>query len=422
MRTAVAVGLGALGLLAGGGIAYAATRGSAAPAAGTAPLASSYNAATAIPVGLGGSITIPLGSSLTVENPAGSLWQTPGVTTDNAAVMAPSSPATTNGFVAVALGTATLSGSYQDSSGATMTGSVAVTVIAVGAGAIGSGSGAAGAANPGAGSSGGGGSGSGGTSLPAAVTASAPAAALSSLPAGSPDGLVASSPTATGWQESISILPNRAGLSYLALFGDQIRVSLPSGAHWRQSVSSIGPRTGTDDFVFTYIDPVTLVLAYTDAANLDTGTTLTFTTGGVFAATSHLSAGDYVILAVANADVGQIAAGYAAWQANPSAATPEQQQEVVAFSAALSGIQQSGQSIDLVQAFALLAMVGPWAKAFGVDVRTWALFRPNDALPAWWPQDDANRTSEVHFVYRYIGPGIDVASLPFPVTAWKRVA
>lgn len=412
MRTAVAVGLGALGLLAGAGIAYAAMPVSGGVGARpAAPLASSYNAATAIPVGLGGSITIPLGSSLTVENPAGALWQTPGVTTGNAAVMAPSQPPTTNGFVAVALGQATLSGSYQDSGGATMTGSVAVTVVAVGAGAIGSGSGAAGAINAATGSSSGA---SGGTSLPAAVTANLPAAA--------PDGLVASAPTATGWEQSIAILPQRAGLSYLALFGDQIRVSLPSGAHWRQSVSSIGPRTGTDDFVFTFIDPVTLVLAYTDAANLNTGTTLSFASGAMFAPTAHLSSGDYVILAVANADVGQIAASYAAWQASPSSATPEQQQEVVALSAALSGIQQSGQSLDLVQAFALLAMVGPWAKAFGVDVRTWALFRPNDTLPAWWPSDDTGHASEVHFVYRYIGPGIDVASLPFPVTAWKRVA
>ena len=408
MKTALAVGLGALGVLAAGGLALAATSGSK-PAAPPAPLPSSFNTATAIPTGLGGSITIPLGSGLLVELPPGGLWQAMP-TTSNAAVMAPSQPLVGGGFVAVALGQATLTGTYLDSGGAPFTGSVAVTVVAVGTGAIGSGGGTGqvNAQNPG--------SSGGGTSLAPAVTAS------SGLPSNAPDGLVASGPTPTGWQESIAILPQRAGLSYMAIFGDQIRVSLPPGAHWRQSATAIGPRTGTDDYLFTFLgNPITLAFAYTDAGNLDTGTTLSFSTGALFAPTAHLSTGDYVILSISSADVGQVAASYASWQASPQTATPEQQQEVAAVSAAVAGIQSVG-TIDLVQAWALLAMVGPWARSFGVDVHTWALFRPSDALPSWWPSDDTAHATEVHFFYRYIGPGIDVASLPFPVMAWKRVA
>jgi hypothetical protein len=410
MRTVVAVGIGLAALVVGGGVALAAT--SSKPAAPAAPLASSYSAAHAIPVGLGGSITIPLGSSLMVDAPPGGLWQGV-VTSSNAAVMANSQPTTTSGFVAVALGTATLSGTYQDSGGAPFTGTVLVTVIAAGAGAIASGgSTSLNATLPPS---------SGGSSLPAAVTASLSTPA-GSLPPGSPDGLVASSATPSGWQVAVSILANRAGMIYQGFQGDVIRVSLPPGAHWRQSVSSIGPRSGTDDFVFTLTTPITLILAYTDAASLDTGTTITFEIGGVFQRTAHLTTGDYLILAVASADVAQVGASFAAWQASPSTATSDQQREVIALAAALAGAQSTGATFNLVQAFAMLALVGPWATAFGVDVRYWALYQSGDTLPPWWPADDTAAGGEIHFFYRYIGRGIDVASLPFPVTAWKRVA
>lgn len=65
----------------------------------------------AITVTLGSSFTVPVGSSLRVALPIGSqFWKSPGVVTNNAKVVAPSYPATTNGFVAAAPGVAVLTG------------------------------------------------------------------------------------------------------------------------------------------------------------------------------------------------------------------------------------------------------------------------------------------------------------------------
>ncbi|KKM19082.1 hypothetical protein LCGC14_1659220 [marine sediment metagenome] len=70
-----------------------------------------FDSDRAITVTLGGSFTVPVGSSITVALPIGSqLWQSPGVVTSNAKVVAPSYPATTNGFVAAAPGAAVLTG------------------------------------------------------------------------------------------------------------------------------------------------------------------------------------------------------------------------------------------------------------------------------------------------------------------------
>lgn len=88
----------------------------------TPPSGRAYDSTTAIPVLLvpGGTPnvgpTVPVGSSIQANPPLGisAFWQTPGVVTSDATVLTPSDPATTNGFVAVKAGTATLSGSYLD--------------------------------------------------------------------------------------------------------------------------------------------------------------------------------------------------------------------------------------------------------------------------------------------------------------------
>jgi len=75
-----------------------------------------YNPAQAIPVPLtapGGTITVPYGSSLVAQGAPG-FWSS--VTTNNATIVAPSIPLTTNGFVAVGRGAATITGVYMDDS------------------------------------------------------------------------------------------------------------------------------------------------------------------------------------------------------------------------------------------------------------------------------------------------------------------
>jgi len=74
------------------------------------PSAPTYDVTKAIHVSLGGSFTVPVGANVVVDLPPNvDLWRT-GVVTSNATSLAPSYPATTNGFVAVAPGTATLTG------------------------------------------------------------------------------------------------------------------------------------------------------------------------------------------------------------------------------------------------------------------------------------------------------------------------
>jgi|SRR5271166_252189 len=85
-------------------------------AAATPPAPSVYNSATAISAPLGApgtALKVSVGSSITAQN-GGQLWLTPGVTTSDATVLAPSVPSSTNGFVAIKAGTATLTGSYID--------------------------------------------------------------------------------------------------------------------------------------------------------------------------------------------------------------------------------------------------------------------------------------------------------------------
>jgi hypothetical protein len=77
-----------------------------------------------IHVSLGSTYTVETGAILTVDSPDGTLWRSPGVTTHDSTVVAPSDPLTTNGFVAVGPGRTALSG-------ATSGGQAGVAVIVV---------------------------------------------------------------------------------------------------------------------------------------------------------------------------------------------------------------------------------------------------------------------------------------------------
>jgi hypothetical protein len=79
----------------------------------------SYNATQAIQSLVSGltapaptRITVPVGASITVFNDANTLWDL--TITSDAMVVAPSFPPTTNGYVAVAPGVATITGFYSD--------------------------------------------------------------------------------------------------------------------------------------------------------------------------------------------------------------------------------------------------------------------------------------------------------------------
>jgi hypothetical protein len=109
----MAVGAGA-GAVAGG---FVGNQMPAATAALAPATAASFNAANAIQVSLQPSsyaTTVAKGSSVQAMNSANALWQSPGVSSTDATILAPSNPATTSGFVAVGTGTATLTGTYAD--------------------------------------------------------------------------------------------------------------------------------------------------------------------------------------------------------------------------------------------------------------------------------------------------------------------
>ena len=78
----------------------------------------SYDSARAFPVVLSvpsGALTTGVGASILAANTLGNqLWVSPGVTSSNTTVLTPSDPATTNGFVAIAPGTAILTGYIWD--------------------------------------------------------------------------------------------------------------------------------------------------------------------------------------------------------------------------------------------------------------------------------------------------------------------
>jgi hypothetical protein len=262
---------------------------------------------------------------------------------------------------------------------------------------------------------------------PASTTGSAPAGGGASppaqLPAGSPQGLVSSGPTADGWGMTIALQPNTSGLSYEGFFADVVTVTLPAGAHWRAitqagNAPATGPQSGIDPFVFSLVEPMTYTFAYTDASGVNQGTTISFALGGTFQATTRLNRGDYVILAFAASDLVAVLASIQQAMTVP-AGTPLAQQEAATLAIAN---QLVGGTPTPAEALTWIVSLGPWAQSFSPDVRALVAMPQGTALPAWWPTDDTGAASEYHVIYRYTGPGIDVAALPVPCKAWRRIA
>jgi hypothetical protein len=264
---------------------------------------------------------------------------------------------------------------------------------------------------------------SGGTS------GSAGASGPSSLPAGSTQGLMGSHSTPSGWELDITA-SSTSGLIYSAFFGDVVRVSLPAGAHWRKVTAAgdppaLSPPSGTDAFVFQFVEPMAYTLAYTDVSGVDVTTVMSLELGGTFAKTTHLTTGDYVILAVAVSDFQSAFSGLSAALSAPATADPvlaQQGETINTAAAALKAAQGSSAPLTTAEVLTLFFAMGPWASAFGIDVRTFVPFASGTTLPSWWPSDDTAAATEHHVLYRYIGAGVDVSALPFPVTAWKRTA
>jgi hypothetical protein len=126
-RTAWIVGLGVGAAAVVGVVAYAASGSSSGAAQPPQPQGPAFNAAGAVDVVLGQPLTVPLGSSIQLQNPSAGSWVVPGPTTSNAAVL---QPAQGNGqFVAVSRGTATISGTYNASGGQLVSGTSSITVV-----------------------------------------------------------------------------------------------------------------------------------------------------------------------------------------------------------------------------------------------------------------------------------------------------
>ena len=105
------------------------------PPAPVPVFATSYDAAKAASVVLtqaGGQLTTSIGTSVRAENAVGNqVWPAPGVSSSNTTVLAPSDPATVNGFVAMKPGTSTLTGYVWDNnSNGTVPITATVTVLA----------------------------------------------------------------------------------------------------------------------------------------------------------------------------------------------------------------------------------------------------------------------------------------------------
>jgi hypothetical protein len=242
------------------------------------------------------------------------------------------------------------------------------------------------------------------------------------LPANAPAGLVSTGPTSTGWQVTICLPSDgSSGMLYPALLGDVITVELPAGAHWssKKGVTSLGPASGTDPYVFTFIDQLGgYQLTWTDATSTDRTTVVYFGDSGVtFESATQLATYDYVLLAITSVNLEQLLASVTQWsqgQGHPTAAQTQEAANLLAIVNATAPKAPTQQQMLI----ALLA-VGPWAEAFAPDIRQIVPFPIGSTLPTWAPSD-TNGSTEAHVLYRYVGPGIDVASLPFPVTAWRR--
>lgn len=246
------------------------------------------------------------------------------------------------------------------------------------------------------------------------------------LPSGAPQGMVSTGPTSSGWQVTVQ-LGALSGVSYPALLGDRITVQLPAGAHWsaKAGVTSLGPTSGADPYSFMLIEQVAFQFTWTDATNTDHTTVLYFGDVGVtFVKVTRLSTYDYVLLAIFGVDFEQLVVGITQWPTLASATAIQRQEaaNIAAASAAMVAANPPGVGLSPQQLLLILLAVGPWADSFAPDVRQVVPYPIGATLPSWIPSDDTHASTEAHVVYRYVGPGIDVASLPFPVTAWRRVA
>jgi hypothetical protein len=278
------------------------------------------------------------------------------------------------------------------------------------------------AATPAAGGAAGTSSTSAGAAAPSSSNSSSSSA--SSSPANTPQGLVSSGKTSTGWTQTIAVQPNVSGLSYQGFFGDVLRVTLPSGCNWRQITGTgnqpaLSPPSGNDDFVFVLVQPMTYELAYTDANRVDQTTSITLSLGGTFQKATSLSTGDYVLLALKATDLLAIGASLSTLTTSMAAALaqPVNAQQAMTVVTAENAY---GPNVPTTEAITFLLTMGPWADQFAPDVHSFDAIDMSSALPSWWPTDDTAAASEYHVLYRYVGPGIAVSSLPIPALAWTR--
>ena len=266
-----------------------------------------------------------------------------------------------------------------------------------------------------------------GASSGAGSSGSAGGAGPASGGAAKPEGLTASGKTATGWALTIVIELGKSGLLYQGFFGDVVTVKLPVGCSWRTvtgtgNTPGLGPPSGSEDFVFVLVEPMTYELAYSDASRVDQMTTLSFQFGATFAAATSLASGDYVILAFAQKDLEQVVQTITTLYASTADALkqPTYAQEAATVMTASDVVGQNKMTPELLLTF--VTTMGPWADKFAADVHSFVPFNLMTAgVPSWWPTDDTAASSEYHVLYRYIGPGIDVSALPMPAKAWKRI-
>jgi len=372
--------------------------------AATTKTQASYSATDAIPVTAGATVAVPVGSSVVFNPPGGGTWAAP-VTTSDASIVAPSVPSTANGFVAVGLGTASLSSSYG-TSGSLQTASVLVTVVPIGAGAIGSGS--ASASLP---------SGSSSSSSSTPSTSSGSQAVISTT--------VIGKAIAGGWETDITLGPDSCAVS--AWYGDAITIALPSGGTWAATGSSPGfPTSGSTPFKGTYSSPIAVTLAWS-LGGVSYATTLTFQTGRTFGVATAWNPNDTVRISLSPNDYTSMMSAL-----NGNAG------EIAALSALIASLKNQGidpSKLTPAQSFVYFLTMGPWAQllaplassiqvwtvASSVGTGTAASSAPVDgqALPTDWPASDT--TGIIRAEFQYSGGGTTVAALPFPLTSWVRL-
>jgi hypothetical protein len=372
------------------------------------PTGASYDGPNAIAAPLGTTTTVPVGSSIALQIPGGSsaaYWQTPAATTSNAAIVVSAAQGST-GFVAVAPGTATLTGYYVDAGGTKQTATVVVTVVAKAAGAISS----SGSAKATSGSS-------STTSTPSSSSGSATVISTT----------VVGKPIAGGWQTTITLGPDSVTVS--GWVGDTIIIQPPSGGTWAATGSTAGfPTSGSTPFQATYASPVVVALAWS-LGGVSFSTTITFQTGRTFGLATSWQPNDTVRVSLDSSDYTAMnTAAYA------SAA------EYAALKALIVTLQNQGlnpSSFTPSEAFYYFLQTGPWGALTSPVVSTIQVWseatttgsstsaKPSSfpiggqALPTDWPASDT--TGLIRAEFQYSGAGITNAELPFPCTSWVRL-